>query len=45
MDPSLNMSFTMTAAATALKGNPNLMEAVGSMWDNLTELSKNDPER
>ena len=45
MEPASNMSSTMKAAATALKRNPNLIEAVGSMWENLTELSKNDPER
>ena len=40
------MNSTITAAAAAtLKQNPNLIEAVGNMWDNLTELSKSDPEK
>ena len=39
------MESTLTAAAATLKQNPNLIEAVGNMWDNLTELSKSDPEK
>ena len=39
------MESSLTAAAAALKQNPNLFEAVGNMWDNLTELSKSDPEK
>jgi hypothetical protein len=45
MDSSSNMNSTMAAAAVALKQNPNLFEAVGNMWENLTEISKSDPER
>ena len=40
-----NMDPSMASAAAALKQNPNLIEAVGNMWDNLTELSKTNPER
>ena len=39
------MESTLTVAAATLKQNPNLIEAVGNMWDNLTELSKSDPEK
>ena len=39
------MESTIKSAAAALQQNPNLIEAVGNMWDNLTELSQSDPEK
>merc|ERR1712038_1949477 len=39
------MGSTIAAAANALQHNPKLIEAVGNMWENLTELSEKDPER
>ena len=39
------MNPSMVSTAAALKQNPNLVEAVGNMWDNLTELSKTNPKR
>ena len=45
MNPATNMDSTIAAAANALERDPNLIEAVGNMWDNLTELSESDPER
>ena len=39
------MESHLASAATAMKQNPNLLGAVGNMWDNLTELSEKDPER
>ena len=45
MDSASNMNATMAAASASLQQNPNLVEAVGNMWDNLTELSKSNPEK
>ena len=45
MESATDMGSTIAAAANALKQNPKLIEAVGNMWENLTELSENDPER
>ena len=45
MTSSSKIDSSMAVAAAALKQNPNLIDAVGNMWDNLTELSKSDPER
>ena len=45
MESATNMGSTIAAAAHTLKQDPNLIEAVGNMWDNLTELSESDPDR